>query len=186
MRHWFLMLPLLTPLPSLADDSARLREAAFAHQQPVDNRALELKNQSVLRYLWADVYAAAFYGEPGIAPRRALAEQRPSQLELYYFRDIARDDVIRAAWVTLERQQPASALDSLRDELDRLHASFADIRAGDRYALRFTPEQGLRLLRNGQEVFASDNAQLAQVYFGIWLAPEGLSDELRDALLAER
>ena len=35
-------------------------------------------------------------------------------------------------------------------------------------------------------IFHSEDARLAQLYFGIWLAPEGLSDELRDALLAER
>ena len=73
-----------------------------------------------------------------------------------------------------------------RGELDRLHASFVDIRPGDRYGLDYSQATGLRLQRNGEVIFRSQDARLAQLYFGIWLAPEGLSDELRDALLAER
>lgn len=185
MRLWLLLLSLLST-PALANEATRLQEAGFSPQIQLNQSPLQRKNQSLLRYLWVDVYAAAFYSEPGVSPQRALREHRDRHLQLYYFREISKNNVIKAAWVTLERQHSPQVLQPLRGELDRLHASFVDIRPGDRYGLDYSQATGLRLLRNGEVIFRSEDARLAQLYFGIWLAPEGLSDELRNALLAER
>ncbi len=99
---------------------------------------------------------------------------------LYYFRDIDRKDVIKAATATLERQQASARL---KPELDQLHARFRNIRSGDRYALDFRSGRGLNLEINGQVVFSSRDTELAKAYMGIWLAPKGLSDSLRGQLL---
>lgn len=166
-----------------ANSRERLAEAAFtAYAQQADN-TLGRKNQAVLNYLWVDVYAAALYTEPGISPRQAVGNSHRQRLELYYFRAIDREDVIKAAWVTLERQQPAAQLQRLRPELDALHATFADIQPGDRYALDYSVTAGLHLERNGRRVFSSRNAELAHAYLGIWLADNGLSASLREQLL---
>ena len=170
----------LASQPLLANSDLHLREAAFAPQVA----QLERKNQAVLTYLWADVYAAALYTPNGISPREAVNGPHAKRLELYYFRDIARSDVIKAAWLTLERQLDTHRLAALREELDALHATFRDIRPGDRYALDYDRERGLRLLRNGETAFRSTNPELADAYLGIWLAPDGLSDKLREQLLA--
>jgi hypothetical protein len=170
--------------PLLAGTSERLREASFSSGFALNQETLERKNQSVLTYLWVDVYAAAFYAPRQANPRAAFETPLSHRLELYYFRDIDREDVIEAAWTTLSRQHDARTLEPLRDALDGLHESFRDIRPGDRYALNFSPDGGLTLERNGKIAFTSQNPQLAKVYLGIWLAPKGLSDELRNRLLA--
>ncbi|MEX6503189.1 chalcone isomerase family protein [Pseudomonas zhanjiangensis] len=186
MHQLLALTALLMLSPSLlANDSDRLREANFPERVHQAQATLELKNQAVLTYLWVDVYAAAFYSEPQIDPRQALQERHSKRLTLYYFRDIDREDVIEAAWITLRRQQPDSLLAKLRYELDALHASFRDIRAGDRYSLDYHPQSGLQLIRNGARLFTSKDPQLATAYLAIWLAPQGLSDELRSQLLAE-
>lgn len=174
-----LALTLASP-PLLANSDLRLREAAFAPQVA----QLERKNQAVLTYLWVDVYAAALYTHSELSPREAVAGRHDKRLELYYFRNIARSDVIKAAWLTLERQLDSQRLAALRDELDALHATFKDIRPGDRYALDYDREQGLRLSRNGETIFTSQDSAVADAYLGIWLAPDGLSDKLRAQLLA--
>lgn len=179
MRHALLCLLLIFSIPVLASEADRLRQADFPRQ----SNPLVLKHQAVLTYLWADVYAAALYAPPGLSARQALEQQQDLRLELYYFRDIDRNDVIKAATVTLARQQPAAALANLQPELERLHASFRPIRAGDRYALDYRPQQGLNLQINGKSVFSSRNDALAQAYLGLWLAPKGLSEPLRNALL---
>ena len=166
-----------------ANSRERLAEAAFTAYAQQANNTLERKNQAVLNYLWVDVYAAALYTEPGISPRQAVGNSHRQRLELYYFRAIDREDVIKAAWVTLERQQSAAQLQRLRPELDALHATFADIQPGDRYALDYSATTGLNLERNGRRLFSSRNAELAHVYLGIWLAADGLSASLREQLL---
>ena len=166
-----------------ANSRERLAEAAFTAYAQQANNTLERKNQAVLNYLWVDVYAAALYTEPGISPRQAVGNSHRQRLELYYFRAIDREDVIKAAWVTLERQQSAAQLQRLRPELDALHATFADIQPGDRYALDYSVTAGLHLERNGRRLFSSRNAELAHAYLGIWLADNGLSASLREQLL---
>ena len=99
---------------------------------------------------------------------------------LYYFRNLDPKDVIKAATATLERQQASARL---KPEIDKLHASFRDIRSGDRYALDFHPGRGLNLEINGQVVFSSRDDELARTYLSLWLAPNGLSERLRTQLL---
>ncbi|MEK8079501.1 chalcone isomerase family protein [Pseudomonas sp. XK-1] len=168
----------------LANTSERLREANFAAQHTLSEASLERKNQSVLTYLWVDVYAAAFYAPAQTSASQAFSRPLKQRLELYYFRNIAREDVIKAAWTTLNRQHSPATLARLRNELDALHDKFQDIQPGDRYALNFAPESGLSLERNGQIAFTSQDPELARAYLGIWLAPNGLSDTLRNQLLA--
>lgn len=176
MRHVVFCLLLMLCAMAQANEADRLRQAGFAAQSD----ALALKNQAVLTYLWADVYAAALYAPANLSTKRAWEQQTALRLELYYFRDIDRNDVIKAANTTLERQQASARL---KPEIEKLHASFRDIRSGDRYALDFRPGRGLNLEINGQAVFSSRDEALARVYLGIWLAPKGLSDELRGKLL---
>jgi hypothetical protein len=183
MRFLLLFATLLVLSPALVA-SERLREAAFPEQINWQEVTLERKNQDVLTYLWADVYAAAYYAPVQSSPNQSFNTAINQRLELYYFRNIKREDVIKAAWVTLERQHSQEVLARLRPELNALHQRFRDIRPGDRYALNFHAEQGLSLEINDQIAFSSKDTELASAYLGIWLAPEGLSDKLRNNLLA--
>ncbi|WP_408005486.1 chalcone isomerase family protein [Pseudomonas huanghezhanensis] len=173
---------LASPL-ALASDADLLKQADFPAKLQGQSPVLERKNQAILTYMWANVYAAAFYAESSTGAQQAVTGQTPQRLELYYFRDIDREDVIKAANATLERQQTKETLARLRPEIDRLHKSFQNIRTGDRYELSWDKTDGLTLTRNTKVIFASPDAELAKVYLAIWLAPDGLSDKLREALL---
>ena len=169
----------------LANTRERLQEANFAQQLELEQSPLQRKNQDVLTYLWVDVYAAAFYAPPQVSANQAFNQPLNQRLELYYFRAIERQDVIKAAWVTLKQQHDPTTLERLRPGIDALHGQFRDIRPGDRYALNFSDASGLTLERNGEIAFTSPDPQLAKAYLGIWLAPNGLSDALRSSLLAD-
>lgn len=183
MRYLLICVVALFSSITWANPTDRLKEASFPSQLNDSSHTLQRKSQGVLTYLWADVYAAALFNEPGVSPEKAFAERRAQCLELYYFRDIDRSDVIKAANATLQRQQSKATLAHLQPALDKLHASFQDIQRGDRYRLSFEPDQGMRLERNGQLIFSSPDTELASVYLGLWLAPDGLSKALRATLL---
>lgn len=181
------IITLLCALPLIGNaDEKRLEQANFPDQLMVDGEQLVLRNASVLNYLFVDVYSAALLA-PADEPLADIAESpRPLHLELFYYREIDRSDVIKAAWVALERQYDQARLDSLRPGIDKLHATFTDIQPQDRYSLTLDRNQALSLKYNGKEIFQSDDAQLARAYVGIWLKDNGLSDKLRKRLLAER
>lgn len=181
--HRMLLLIALASPVAMASQADLLKKADFPNRLDGHSPALERKNQAILTYLWADVYAAAFYAEPSVTAKQAVSNQAPQKLELYYFRDIDRKDVIKAAYAALDKQQTKETLTRLRPELDRLHDSFQNIKPGDRYDLSWDRTDGLNLTRNGKVIFSSPDSELANVYLAIWLAPNGLSAELREALL---
>ena len=93
MRHVVLCLLLMFSIPTFANEADRLTQANF----PAQSQQLALKNQAVLTYLWADVYAAALYAPADLGAKQAWDQQKTLRLVLYYFRDIDRSDVIKAA-----------------------------------------------------------------------------------------
>lgn len=177
------LLGTLTCSQVMASEADLLKQADFPAQLSGQSPVLERKNQAILTYMWADVYAAAFYAEPAISAKQSVQTLTPQRLELFYFRDIDREDVIKAANATLERQQTEDALKRLRPEIERLHKSFQNISKGDRYDLSWDETDGLTLTRNQKVIFASPDPELAKAYLAIWLAPDGLSDKLRESLL---
>lgn len=179
MRHVVIALLLLFSITAHANEAERLRQAGFTAQ----SHGLVLKNQAVATYLWADIYVAALYASADVSAMQSTDLQTPLRLELYYLRDIDREDIIGAATKALQHQQTPEALARLKPELDRLHNSFNDIDPGDRYTLDYRPQRGIDLEVNGKVVFSSKSDELAKAYLGIWLAPKGLSDSLRSALL---
>ncbi len=181
--HWMLLVGMLCSPLAVALQADLLKQADFPARLDGQAPVLERKNQAILTHLWTDVYAAAYYAEPSTSAKQAAFSQAPQKLELFYFRKLSRDEVIKAANATLERQQTKQTLSRLKPELDRLHGSLQDIEPGDRYDLSWDRDDGLILTRNGKVIFASPDAELAKVYLAMWLAPNGLSADLSQALL---
>lgn len=173
------------PLGVSANDK-RLAQADFPERLAIKGQELVLRNASVLRYLFIDVYSAALLTLPDQPLANPIRLGEPLHLELYYYRDIDREDVIKAAWVALERQYDQETLTQLRPGIEALHDTFTDINAGDRYALTLDHKHALTLKYNGEVAFSSDDSALARAYVGIWLRENGLSDDLRAKLTAGR
>jgi len=100
-----------------------------------------------------------------------------------YHRPIKAMLMVKAAQHVLERQHGTQTLERWQPSIDRLHAAYRDVAAGDRFALAMSPEHGLWLEFNGREVVRIDDPELGRLYFGIWLGDLPLSAKLRDALL---
>ena len=183
MRQLLIVLLLACSATAAADDAAQIKDAAFPTQWRDGSVVLPRQGQVVLTYLWADIYAAALYTAPGVTPQQAFDQQRDLRLELFYLRDLKHSDITKASATILERQHPPTVLTPLKPELKKLQDSFGDIKRGDRFALNFSPQRGLNLERNGSVIFTSQNPALAKTYLGIWLAPDGLPENLRKTLM---
>lgn len=145
--------------------------------------SLTSRNQHLVRYLFMDIYTATLYAQSDSNLTDVLDTQQPVRLSLQYHRSIDREDMIKAAGVILERQHPASQLAPLQADIDQLHSHFTDVSEGDTYSLTRTAEGELQLHYNDQLSFRSKTPGLAEIYLGIWLGQDGLSDDLRSALL---
>tara|TARA_Y100000780_G_scaffold139711_1_gene126018 strand:+ start:177 stop:689 length:513 start_codon:yes stop_codon:yes gene_type:complete len=150
--------------------------------QSADNE-LVLRNQHLFRYLLMDIYTAELYAPAQTPLEQLLASDEAARLTLHYHRNIDREDLIKAAQTTLQRQYGENELSAWQAELDTLHGRFSDIQDGDSYTLERSAEGELTLRHNGTLSYQSDTPGLATLYLGIWLGEDGLSDSLRSALL---
>jgi hypothetical protein len=144
---------------------------------------LRLRGAGVFRWRWiVKVYAAALYASPE-GGRLDPSADAPRRLEFSYLVPIERSGFARAADELLARNVQAEALAPLRARIERLHAAYVDVRAGDRYALTYLPGRGTELALNGRPLALIEGADFARAYFAIWLGPEPIDVGLRDALL---
>lgn len=156
----------------------------FPERIALESQALQRVGSGTARYAGViQVYDAALYAPPRAASADILGATIPLRLEIVYHRPIEAEMMIRAAQQTLERQHGAESLRRWQPQIERLHAAYRDVVAGDRFALTTAPGRGLGLEFNGRELVRIDDAGFAQVYFGIWLGEQPLSAGLRDALL---
>ncbi|WP_372591248.1 chalcone isomerase family protein [Guyparkeria sp.] len=152
---------------------------------------LVLTGAGTASYMIWDVYDAALYAPASAEQAAIMAAEVPMTLVLDYHRDVAVADIRKAAWKALDGQYDEASRDALRPKVETLHDAMSDVGDGDRYQLDWRPkmetgEGRLVLKLNGQTRFASDDAELARAYFGIWLGEPPLSGKLRQALLSRR
>jgi hypothetical protein len=174
---------LSVPFPASAAEMEGVEfadEVSFSH--PID-QTLRLHGIGLLRYrVLFKGYVAALYLPEGVSGEDAL-EDVSRRLELSYFWSIGADDFANAADRLLERELNAAQLAPLRFRIDALHAAYRDVRPEDRYSLTYFEGVGTELRLNGQLLVLIPGADFARAYFGIWLGPQALDADLRDALL---
>ncbi|UCF67701.1 MAG: chalcone isomerase family protein [Acidobacteriota bacterium] len=172
--------------PALAEPGfAEVNNARFLERVSLSDAALELKGTGLGRFAWViKVCAAALYGPPEVPVEELPLSDVSKRLEIEYFVAVSRENFVEAAMRALIKQQSREDLAAMSRALDKLHALYSDVQAGDRYALSYTPGQGLILELNGEEVGrVREGAEFAQAYFGIWLGDKPISNSLRRGLL---
>jgi hypothetical protein len=142
-----------------------------------------LQGQGRLRFLGFLVYDARLWA-PAATPgqKSDTWPQTTLALEIQYARALDGGQIAERSLVEMRRQgdiAPATAATWLA-ELQRL---IPDVVAGDRLTAVYEPGQRLRLFANGTLRGQTTDANLAQRFVGIWLAPVTSEPALRAALL---
>lgn len=109
----------------------------------------------------------------------------PFALELTYHRAFSASAIAERSLDEIQRQRPLSPEQRER-WLRELTAVLPDVHAGDRLTGVYQPGQGMRLWRADQALGAIEDAELARLFFGIWLSTRTSDTGLRSALLAYR
>jgi len=167
-------------------DAVQIEKASFARALEVDGVRLVLEGAGLFRWKYfLKVYAAAHYVGADATERTAEADV-PRRLEIAYFVGISGKDFGMAADELLGEALPPERLAPLRERLDRLHRAYVDVKAGDRYALTYSPDRGTELSLNGRPLVSIEGADFARAYFGIWIGRRPIDTGLRDALLSRK
>jgi hypothetical protein len=178
-----LAIGLATSLPGAA---AEIEGVRFADRVRSGDVEMRLRCVGLLRYkVVIKGYVAALYLGDGAADDDVLADV-PKRLELNYFWNISGADIGKAGDEILRRNVDGGTFARLRPRLDRINASYRDVKPGDRYSLTYLPGVGTHLALNGAEIGLIEGADFAEAYFRIWLGERPIDARLRDQLLGCR
>ncbi len=142
-----------------------------------------LAGEGQMRFLGLRIYDARLWVTPGFQADAFGAH--PLALELTYHRAFTGAAIARRSIEEIQRQAALAPAQAERWQ-QRLAALLPDVQPGDRLTGLYEPQQGLRLWRGGQELGSIDDAELARLFFGIWLSPRTSEPGLRSALLARQ
>ena len=171
------------PIAGLAEPR-EIEDVPFPGEVVAGDETLKLAGLGLLRYrILFRGYVGGLYLPDGVPTSRTL-EDVPKALELYYFWDIKGRFFGEAADELLGKHLPPERVAALRGRLDRLHALYRDVEAGDRYRLTYLPGTGTTLSYNGEMLGTIPGADFATDYFGIWLGGRPLDEAFRDQILA--
>jgi len=158
---------------------------ATAHSSSVDNMALHGTGEAYyLKFI--KVYDASLYTAKPANEEEIINGNVSKCLLLQYEVALKQKDFIKAANTVLERQFTAEQIESVQDEIDRLHAGYVDVIDGDQYSLCYDSKEGSTALsHNGKELVRIHSKPFAKIYFSIWLGNDSpLDHKLRNNLLA--
>lgn len=142
--------------------------------------APRLQGQGQLRFWGVPVYEARLWVGP-VFEAQAYA-RHAFALELIYQRAFRAEAIAQRSIEEIRRQRALSETQA-RDWQQVLTQLLPDVRPGDRLIGVYQPGQGLRLWHGGHERGAVEDAELARLFFGIWLSPQTSVPALRQALL---
>ncbi len=181
-RWWFYVFCFILLTPGAAA-GLTIQGVTFAEQIQVESTPLQLHNAALLRYLlFIKAYVAALYLPEGVPASRAL-DNIPKRLEISYLVPIQGSDFGKGAAPVLERNLTPRQLAGIRERVERLNASYRDVKPGDRYSLTYRPGQGTELALNGSPLITIEGEDFAAAYFGIWLGRDPIDEKLKRDLL---
>ncbi len=159
------------PNSALAPSAAR----AFFRGAP------RLIGQHRFTYWGFEVYDASLWGNTAFAPQDWAKQNLV--LELRYLRDFKGADIAQRS---IDEMQGQRGLTDAQKQTwtGVLLSLIPNVRNGDRLTGIYTPDKGMQLLHQDRLLGEVNDVDLAQRFFGIWLAPETSQRQLRQQLLA--
>lgn len=159
--------------------------AELVSQQSLSEDGATFQRIGAKTFRWMSilkVYDASLHLGAGESPERVFADI-PMRLHLVYHRGFTAAEIVKGGDTLLARNVDAATLTALRDRLERLNATYRDVKPGDSYTLTYVPGAGTTLRLNGSALITVPGHDFAAAYFRIWLGDKPINDSLRDALL---
>lgn len=140
-----------------------------------------LIGQHRFTYWGFEVYDASLWGSAAFAPEDWA--KQTLLLELRYLRDFKGTDIAQRSMDEMQGQR-ALTTNQKQNWAGVLQALIPNVRNGERITGVYAPDKGMQLWHQDRALGEMTDTELAQRFFGIWLAPETSQRQLRQQLLA--
>ncbi|ODN66093.1 chalcone isomerase family protein [Methylophaga muralis] len=155
---------------------------SFESEIPFDNTILQQCSAVPIRVMVFNLGDVALYRQQ-CSDESDLTSQ-PVQLSFIYKRGFDAEDFQKSSVELLKRNVDETTFTDIETALIDFNSGYQKAVKGDRFDIRFSPEAGLMLFKNGQQLSHSDNTQLGEVYFDIWFGQDPFSKRMKNDLLA--
>lgn len=160
-----------------------VEDVCFEQQLTEGGETLHLVGLGKMRYWGFSLYVAALYLPSGANPQDVLNPEVKKKLVIHYLREFQPDDFIKSGEKTIRKNELVNFAD-IQGALAKFNKLYQPVKEGDRYSLAYTPQSGLALALNGEELGRVESAKFQEAYLGIWLGKYSISEELREKLLS--
>jgi Chalcone isomerase-like len=163
--------------------SATLAGVAMPRSRQLGGQALTLNGMALRKKAIFKVYVAGLYVEnPSKDASALLSSSEAKQMHLWMLRDIKGANVSGAIADGFQLNSKA-ALPQLQPRLDQLAKMIPDMKEGDQMSLTFVPDKGTVVNVRGTDVGTIEGRDFADALFAVWLGPNPVQDDLKQALL---
>jgi hypothetical protein len=147
---------------------------------PLSLNGLGVRKATMLK---VNVYVAALYVvRPSSDPKVLLSANSPTELSLYFLRDVGAADM-REAWSGGFAKNAKERLPTLEERIAMLNGWMADMKVGRRLIFSFKPGVGVTINVNGTARGTIKGDNFAGALFSIWLGADPPNSEIKAGLL---
>ncbi len=180
-RGGFSRRAVLVTLGALATGRAWARSSAVPSEVSSEIADARQLGSGTLKWFGFSVYEARLWAGTGF--QAGDFDAVPFALEIEYARRIAGRSIAERSLTEMKRAGAAISESQRAQWLALMTQAFPDVGAGDRITGVFQPATGTRFYFNGVLRSETRDADFAERFFGIWLAPHTSEPELRRHLL---
>lgn len=147
---------------------------------------LNLVGVSLYKYLFFDVYSAAYYADDKLNLNQLFDPNSERLLVLEYKTKISKKDFIVSTKKLLLNNLDINQAVVL-PKFEKVYNEFEDVKAGDRYSLHYSPiDQKTCLALNSQIKVCDFGLDFYKAFFGIWLSNYSVDQNFTNKLLAKK
>jgi hypothetical protein len=170
----------LPPASALAADVGGVK---VPDTMTVDGKELKLNGAGIRKKAIFKVYVAGLYVEnPAKDASALLSSSQAKSMHLWMLRDIKGANVSGAIADGFQLNSKA-ALPQLQPRLDQLAKMIPDLKEGEQMSLSWVPDKGTVVNVRGTDVGTIEGRDFADALFAVWLGPNPVQDDLKQALL---
>jgi len=162
-----------------------LHKRCFDNEYQVNNVSFKLNGVGLFEFLKKDLYTMAFYVDEQVSSIEQALADRPKALIIEYHTSIRVSWMNRAAEKVLIKN-PDVDFESIQERFTKIGNSYQKVKEGERYELRYLPNEGTSLWLNGKYITSIPGYDFAKAYFGIWLSEYPANKKLRNNLIGAK
>ncbi len=150
----------------------------------VEGKTLKLNGAGVRKKAIFRVYIASLYLEaPSKDGTAIVASSEMKSIRLHMVRNVEGSKISGAIVEGFENNSK-DAMPKLKPRLDQLAKMIPDVKDGDEIALTWIPDKGTQVEVRGTNAGMIEGRDFADALFAVWLGPNPVQDDLKQALLA--